>query len=145
MSEINDQTIDDLNEDIEIEVEDEDYVPTPVDPTLQNEGEAADAKATGDAIAEVLNGLTVNGQSPNASKQVTVLAEHIKMDASENAQTVVQAIEDANGRTADEIMYDAANLVSISDKIGEMDDDFEADFTEEEAGDLLEEVYGGDE
>ena len=145
MSEINDQTIDDLNEDIEIEVEDEDYVPTPVDPTLQNEGEAADAKATGDAIAEVLNGLTVNGQSPNASKQVTVLAQHIKMDSSENAQTVVQAIEDANGRTADEIMYDAANLVSISDKIGEMDDDFEADFTEEEAGDLLDEVYGGDE
>ena len=42
---------DDLNEAIEDVVEDADVVTVPIDDTLSNSGEAADAKAVGDALA----------------------------------------------------------------------------------------------
>ena len=37
-------------------------IPTPIDPTLSHQGEAADAYATGQAIAGVIGNLRVNGK-----------------------------------------------------------------------------------
>lgn len=145
MSEINEPTVEELNEDIEVEVETENYVPTPVDPTLQNEGEAADAKATGEAIAGVLNNATINNKS-FSNKTLVLYGTDIKVDNSQDAKTLQEALEDANGKTADDITYDPETLQTIAGKFEEVDGILDADFTAEEAAELITEVFdGGDE
>lgn len=147
LNELNEQSIDDLNEDIEIEVEDDSYVPTPVDPTLSIEGEAADAKATGDAIAEVLNGFQVNGQSVDANKHVTVYADQISMSSEAGAQTVAQAIENAGDKNASEILYETIGQTNrtVKQVVDEIRTGLDTDMTEAEMDDMMDEIFGGEE
>ena len=140
MSEINNTpTEEELNEDVEVEVEDENYVPTPIDPTLSHEGEAADAAAVGAAIAAVLDGLKVNGVSV-VNKLVEIFGTNIKMSNEDGAKTIKAAIEDVEDRDATDIMYDPVNFVSVKDKIDGILDTLETDLTQEEIEELYDEV-----
>jgi len=104
MSEIN-PTPEELVENIDMEVEDNTVVPMPIDPTLSNEGEAADAKATGDAIAAIAAVKKVLNQSPDGTGNVTINATQIPMSAETGAQTISEAVLGVQAQTADTIYY----------------------------------------
>lgn len=140
----NTPSVEDLVETMTLTVDDATVIPTPIDPTLSNAGEAADAKATGDAIAAVLNGATVNGNSPTG-KAFMVYAGDIPMSNAAGAQTVAQAIESAADKDATDIMYDAENLVTVKDAIDDLKDSIDSELTTAEIDDILDEVFGGDE
>ena len=119
-------------------------IPTPIDPTLSNQGEAADAYATGQAIAGVLNGVTVNGKQA-VNKAFLVYAGEILMSSTDGAQTVAQAIEAAGDKDADEIMYDPENLVTVKGALDDINESLESEISTEEIDEIFEAVFGGDE
>ena len=137
-------TPEELVEEIELTVEDASVIPVPIDPTLSNEGEAADAAATGTAIAGVLANLTVNDKSP-VSNAITLYATDIPMSNSAGAQTISEAIDAVGDRDADDIMYDTTNLVSIKDAIDTINTALDSELTIEEIDEIFDEVFGGDE
>ena len=123
-------------------------IPTPIDPTLSIEGEAADAKATGVAIAGVADSLRVNEKAPVTSgglKKITVYANEIAMSDDPGAQNIAQAIESVADRTANDIYYDVENLVTVKAAIDGIKTDIDTELTEEEIDDIFDEVFGGDE
>lgn len=115
-------------------------IPTPVDPTLSNEGEAADAKATGDAIAGVIGNLRVNTKAP-VSNAITIYAGDIAMSDETGAQTVAQAVESAGNKTAAEIMYDSTNLVSVKSAIDDINTALDSELSEEQIDAIFDEVF----
>ena len=137
-------TPEEMVEEITLTVDDANVIPTPVDPTLSHEGEAADAKATGDAIAGVFEGATVNGKQATG-KAFVVYGSDIVMSSAAGAPTVAAAIESAAGRTAADIMYDAQNLVTIKDEIDGIKNDIDTEITQEEIDEIFEDVFGGGE
>ena len=141
MSEVT-PTPEELVEEIEYEVGDAQVIPSPIDPTLTHEGEAADAKATGDAIAAVFNGATVNGKSA-VGKAFMVNAGDIPLSDEEGAQTVAQAIEGIGDKDASEIMYDTTKLVTVKGAIDGIKLDIESELTEEQINNIFDEVFGG--
>lgn len=83
-------------------------VPVPVDDTLTIEGQAADAKAVGDALAtkanrsELATAITVNDQAADAQGSILVTAEQIPMD--DGGESMVAAeIAALKARTGAEI------------------------------------------
>ena len=98
----------DLNEQVEVVVQDAEVITVPIDDTLSNSGEAADAKAVGDALAlkadktELQNTITVNGQAADAQGKIIVTAADTKMSSSDNT-TVKAKIEAVDGKTAADI------------------------------------------
>lgn len=123
-------------------------IPTPIDPTLTIQGEAADAKATGDAIAGVTDSLRVNGKAAVADgglKKITVYANEILMSSASGAQDVAQAIENVADRTANDIMYDSGNLVTVKAAIDGIKDELDTELTEEQIDDIFDEVFGEEE
>ena len=135
-------TPNELVEEITLTVEDASVVPTPIDPTLTIPGEAADAKAAGDAIASVISGLRVNGKAPSSSA-VTIYAGDIYMSSDEGAQTVAAAIESAGDKDADDIIYDSVNLVSVKSAIDTINTELESELSEAEIDEIFAEVFGG--
>lgn len=71
-------------------------VPVPVDPTLQNEGEAADAKAVGIALAGKASvaqaDVKVNGQAKDINGEIDVYADNVPYE--EESELTVKAILD---------------------------------------------------
>ena len=113
MSEITENTQnEDLNEVVEEVVEDSPVMTVPIDDTLSISGEAADAKAVGDALAlkadrsELQTQVNVNGQSPDSQGLIVLLAQHVPMSDAQGAQTVAQAIAAAMARTGADIPID---------------------------------------
>ncbi|MBR3239587.1 MAG: hypothetical protein IKF99_14255 [Oscillospiraceae bacterium] len=98
----------DLNEQVEVVVQDADVITVPIDDTLSNSGEAADAKAVGDALAlkadrsELQNSITVNGQAADAQGKILVTAADTKMSDSDNT-TIKAKIEAVDEKTAGDI------------------------------------------
>ena len=115
MSELNTE---ELAENIAYTVDDAEVIPTPIDPTLSNAGEAADAKATGDAIAAVLNNVSVNGKAATAGA-VTIYASDILMSSAQGAQDIAEMMQDVGGRTASDIIY--ADNDTIHDVVESID------------------------
>mgnify|MGYP002519715366 CR=1 FL=1 len=72
-----------LNEMVQAVVEDARVITVPIDDTLQNSGEAADAKAVGDALAlkadksELQTAITVNGQAADAQGKISQQTEDL--------------------------------------------------------------------
>ena len=97
-----------LNEQVEVTVSDADVITVPIDDTLSNSGEAADAKAVGDALAlkadktELQAAITVNGQSADNQGAIIVTANETKM-SSGDATTVKAKIEAVDAKTAADI------------------------------------------
>lgn len=97
-----------LNEQVEEEVDDAGVITVPIDTTLTHSGEAADAKAVGDALAgkadrsEVQSNITVDGQSKDANGNITVRAQHIPYGTTGN-ETVKSKLDELAGKTAETI------------------------------------------
>lgn len=141
MSELN--NAEELVENVEIEVDDSPVVAMPIDPTLSISGEAADAKATGDAISGVISRLKVNEKSP-VDNEITLYASDILMSDATGAQTIAQTINGIGDKDASEIMYDAENLVTIADALNGINETLDTELTEEQIDELFDEVFGGD-
>lgn len=150
MSEVNEN----LNEQVEEEIDDATVVTVPIDETLTRHGEAADAKAVGDALAEkadkseISQNITVNGQSKDSQGNIQVNAEHVPyatgksvkqklddidsktaediyMSDGDNPQTVAQAVENAGSKTADQIPMAEGSIETVGERIGSIEDDIE--------------------
>lgn len=150
MSEVNEN----LNEQVEEEVDDATVVTVPIDETLSRHGEAADAKAVGEALdlkadkSEISQNITVNGQSKDNQGNIQVNAEHVPyatgksvkqklddidgktaediyMSDGDNPQTVAEAIENAGSKTADQIPMAEGSIETVGERIGSIEDDIE--------------------
>lgn len=143
MSEVN-ATPEQLIKRVSIGVRSSSVIPMPIDPTLSNEGEAADAKATGDAIAAVIGELRVNEKAP-VNKKITLYATDIVMSSEEGAQTIAEAVEAAGDKDAADIMYDAENLVTVADALDAINTTLDSELTEEQIDEIFEDVFGEDE
>ena len=139
MSEVTPQ---ELVEDIEYEVEDANLVQTPIDPTLSIQGEAADAKATGDAVAGVIGNLRVNTKAPT-DNAITLYATDIAMSSSAGASTIAEAVTAANSKEANDIMYDSTNLVTVKAAIDGIKTTIDTELTSAQIDEIFEEVFGG--
>ena len=103
MSEINNNsTAEELNEVVEEVVDDATVMTVPIDDTLSISGEAADAKAVGDALAtkigqgEALTRVTVNGVASDAQGAVNITGADIPMSSASGAATVGAAMDTMN-------------------------------------------------
>jgi len=85
-----------------------DTVAVPVDATLSISGQAADAKAVGDALAnkadksELARSIHVNGQGADLQGEIILTAEHVPMDENETV-TVAEEVAALKGRTGADI------------------------------------------
>lgn len=138
MSEVN-TTPEELVEDFTVEVEEAREIPFPIDPTLTHPMEAADAAATGAAIAGMIGKLKINGKSA-VNNEFTLLAADLKMSAESGAQTVAQAIEAAGSKTANDIVYNPDTLQTVKGALDALD----TDMTTEEIDGIWAEVFGGE-
>lgn len=116
MSEVNNTTenTEDLNDAIEEEIDDAEVMTVPIDDTLSISGEAADAKAVGDALAEkadrseLQTNISVDGQTADNQGIIILLAGHIPVDDTENAQTIAQVLASLGARTGADIPIDGS-------------------------------------
>ena len=131
MSEIN------MNEEVTMVVEDATVITTPIDDTLTVSGDAADAKAVGDALAlkadkSQLTSVTVNGQGPD--QQGAILIDGTDIPANDTDEdTIAEALAALDAKTGADIPIDAEEGADpIADVIGgiqttlaadDMDDD----------------------
>ena len=123
-----------LNEQVNVTVDDATVVTVPIDETLSNSGEAADAKAVGDALAlkadaSSVVAITVNGQTADNQGHIIVDASEIEMSSSDSTK-VKDAVEAAAGRTGADIpMTSAAGAKKIKAAIEDVDAKTAADIT----------------
>ena len=140
-----------LNDVVEEVVSDAEVMTVPIDDTLSVSGEAADAKAVGDALAlkadaSSVVAIDVNGQSADNQGHIIIDGTDIKMSSTDNttlkekieavdgktgndipissavgAQTVKEAFEEVEGRTATDIPMSSSNETPIASKIASMD------------------------
>ncbi len=114
----------DLNEVFEEEMDDADVITVPIDETLSNSGEAADAAAVGAALAlkadkdELPATIKVNNQS--ADNQGLILIDGTDIPVSDsNTKTLAEAIEEASEMTAATIpMTGETGAATIGETIG---------------------------
>ena len=153
MSEVN------LNEVVEEVVNDAQVVTVPIDDTLSVSGEAADAKAVGDALAlkadaSSVVAIDVNGQSADNQGHIIIDGTDIKMSSTDNttlkaaienaagrtgadipmssavgAQKIKEAVEEAAGKSATDIMMSSNSETTIAAKISTMDTAISANAT----------------
>lgn len=119
MSEIN-NTSNDMNEEFSIQMEDSTVITVPIDDSLTREGEAADAKAVGDALAlkadaDSVNNIDVNGEEADNQGHIILTGEHVPVSG-EDETTLAEAIEDLDGRTGADIpLTDAEGSQTIAE------------------------------
>lgn len=140
-----------LNEQVEQVIDDATVITVPIDDTLTNSGEAADAKAVGDALAlkadrsELSAQVTVDGQEADAQGAILLYGSHIpvssgdstKLDAklealdgktaedikmsSDSNETIAQAIQDSQSVTADEIPIADGETTTVAEELQRLD------------------------
>lgn len=143
----NNESLDNVIEEV---VEDADVITVPIDATLTHSGEAADAKAVGDALAnkadrtELQTSVKVNGQTADNQGLILVLAEHVPMTSAENARNVKQELQALDGKTAADIkMSNESSAPSIAEAIGNIGDKTAGDILMEEDGDTVKDTIDG--
>lgn len=92
-----------LNETVQVQVIDSSVVTVPIDTTLSQAGQAADAAAVGQALENIHVTVTVDGQAADNQGVVLLYGHHIPMSAEEGADTVAAAIQAAANRTGADI------------------------------------------
>ena len=116
MSEIN------PNEEVTVVVEDATVITTPIDDTLTISGDAADAKAVGDALAlkadlSAVNTIKVNDASADNQGQILLYGTDIPM-SDEDETTLKEAIEAEQDKTGEDItLTDAEESITITSAI----------------------------
>ena len=117
MSEIN------MNEEVTMVVEDASVITTPIDDTLSISGDAADAKAVGDALAlkadlSQVTGITVNGQQADAQGAILIDGDEIPVSG-DDATPMADKFAELDGKTGADIPIDAEEGADpIADVIG---------------------------
>jgi len=116
-----------LNDTVTVLVEDASVITVPIDDTLQNSGEAADAKAVGDALAlkadlNQVTGITVNGQSADNQGAILVDGSEIEMNSGDNTK-LDAAIGALQAKAADTILYEAGGADTIKQTVDALDAD----------------------
>ena len=117
----------DMNETFEEEFFDSSVVTVPIDTTLSNSGEAADAKAVGDALAlkadaSSVIAITVNGEGPDLQGAILIDGTDIPMSSSDTT-TLKDAVEAAAGRTGADIPINSeAGAQNIESVISDIED-----------------------
>lgn len=108
---------------IDFEVNAAGVVTVPIDDTLSIAGQAADAKAVGDALAlkadrsELTQTIRVNGQAADLQGEIIVTADEINMDDNDTS-TIAEEIEALKERTGADIPVNgAAGAASIEDAL----------------------------
>ena len=134
-----------LTEEITYTVEDANVIPTPIDPTLSIAGEAADAKATGDAIAAIAAVRKVNNQTPDANGAVVVYGSQVYVSNEEGAQTLNEAIEAVEGRSAEDILYDPDESDTVAEIVGGIITAVTDGVTDDEIDDTVDTAFEEDE
>lgn len=103
----------DLNEVFTVTFADSEVITVPIDDTLSNSGEAADAAAVGAALdlkadrSELQTAVKVNGQSADAQGLILVNAGHIPL-SSQDSTTVASKLTTIDGKTGLNIKIDDA-------------------------------------
>lgn len=121
MSEIN------MNEEVVMVVEDATVITTPIDDTLTISGDAADAKAVGDALAlkadlSQVTGISVNGQQADAQGAILVDATEIQTEDG-GEETIADVLEELSERTGADIPVDGEESAdTIANVIGGIQD-----------------------
>lgn len=155
----NNQNSNELNNVIEEFVENAGVITVPIDDTLSNSGEAADAKAVGDALAEkadrseLQTQVKVNNQSPDSQGLIILLAGHIPVSEAQGAQNVAQVLNTLGLKTGADIKVNgetgaptvAAAIESIDQKTADdipMESGNQESIADamEEIGDAVEEI-----
>lgn len=138
MSEVNENQ--DLNEEINYEIDDADVIPMPIDPTLTHPGEAADAKATGDAIRGMGANININGVRADLTGTFHVYPASIPMSGEQGAQTVEQVLNDIGGRTGADIVTDAGSTTTIAEALESIEESLSDKISIEDIDASLEQV-----
>lgn len=122
-----------LNEEVQVQVDDASVITVPIDDTLAIQGQAADSKAVGDALAlkadrsELSTAVNVNGQGADAQGTILLYGDDIPM-AEDEATTLTAAVEALQGMDAGDINVDndaaspqtvQAAITSLQSKTGE--------------------------
>ena len=114
-----------LNEVFEEEMDDASVITVPIDDTLSNSGEAADAKAVGDALdlkadrSELQAAITVNGQGADAQGAILIDGTDIPVNGL-GETTIAEAVEEVAARTAEDIpMSGESGAQTIAEAISE--------------------------
>ena len=148
---------DDLNEILEEEMDDATVITVPIDATLSNSGEAADAAAVGAALAGKadvgsLVNISVNGESadnqgailidgsdiPVSGDDATKIDEAIEaleaktaatipMTSEEGSQSIADAINALGGGTAETILMATASTETIGERLATIGTELSAD------------------
>ena len=126
MSEIN------MNDVVTQTVRDSEVITVPIDDTLSVSGEAADAKAVGDALAlkadaSAVNQIQVNGQGADNQGLILIDATDIPMSDAVGAPTIASAISSTQAKTADAIAMSGSDETTVAEKIVDIEDALEAD------------------
>ena len=113
-----------LNEQVTVLVEDASVITVPIDTTLSNSGEAADAKAVGAALAlkadaSSVTGITVNGESADQQGAILIDGSDIPVSSGDNTK-IDAALSALDAKDAATIIYDGAE--SIKEHVDAMDD-----------------------
>ena len=120
-----------MNETVFVTVEDASVITVPIDTTLTNSGEAADAKAVGDALAlkadaSSVRNISVNGEAADNQGVILIDGNDIPMTG-DNPTTLTEAIQAEAGKTAETIpMSDEAEAQTIAEHFAEVEEDVSA-------------------
>ena len=119
MSELNN----DLNDVVEEVVSDAEVMTVAIDDTLTVSGEAADAKAVGDALALKANisdviTIDVNGQGPDLQGHIIIDGSDIKM-VSSGETTLKEAIDEQAAKTGEDLVVSSEDSRSIAEAIAD--------------------------
>ena len=127
-----------LNEIFEETLIDTDVITVPIDTTLTHSGEAAEAKAVGDALAlkadksELQAAISVNGQTADAQGAILLNAGEIPMTDAQGSDTVYQAVQLLDNKTGQQIHLRAGETQTIEGAISDIEDSLGEGVTDEE-------------
>ena len=111
-----------LNDRVRQVVRDSEVITVPIDPSLSVSGEAADAKAVGDALAEkadkaeLSTAVSVNGQTADAQGMILLYADDIPMSDAEGAESVKDVLEGLQEQDAGDIYMDGSAQEKVTVK-----------------------------